>query len=142
MIRSGLILMIRQKVQAGQSSYSIGKELGISKNTAKKYSTGELKEHGLKGRVKPSKLDRYRQIVDTMMGSGIFNCVVIHERLQDLGYGGGITIIKDYVKNLRPARSAPADDTKLRQADRRKWTGESRITGMNTASSIKHRRSL
>lgn len=108
MIRSGLILMIRQKVQAGQSSYSIGKELGISKNTAKKYSTGELKEHGLKGRGKPSKLDRYRQIVDTMMGSGIFNCVVIHERLQDLGYGGGITIIKDYVKNLRPARSAPA----------------------------------
>ena len=108
MIRSGLILMIRQKVQAGQSSYSIGKELGISKNTAKKYSTGELKEHGLKGRVKPSKLDRYRQAIDTMMGSGIFNYVVIHERLRELGYGGGITIIKDYVKNLRPARSAPA----------------------------------
>ena len=33
MIRSGLILMIRQKAQSGQSSYSIGKELGISKNT-------------------------------------------------------------------------------------------------------------
>jgi len=36
--------MIRQKVKAGQSSYSIGKELGISKNTAKKYSTNPVKE--------------------------------------------------------------------------------------------------
>jgi hypothetical protein len=40
MIRSGLILMIRQKAQAGQSPYAIGKELGISKNTAKKHVIG------------------------------------------------------------------------------------------------------
>lgn len=108
MIRSGLILMIRQKVQAGQSSYAIGKELGISKNTVKKYSNGELTDHGLKGRVKPSKLDRYKHLVNQLIGNGIFNCVVIHERLQELGYTGGITIIKDYVKALRPARSSPA----------------------------------
>ncbi|WP_432718919.1 hypothetical protein [Pectinatus frisingensis] len=35
MIRSGLIFMIRQKVQSGQSPYAIGKEIDISKNTAK-----------------------------------------------------------------------------------------------------------
>jgi transposase len=33
---------------------------------------------------------------------------VILERLQDIGYTGGITIIKDYVKPFRPARSTPA----------------------------------
>ena len=108
MIRSGLILMIRQKVQAGQSSYSIGKEIGISKNTAKKYCTGALKDHGLKGRIKPSKLDPFKQSVDRMLTNGIFNCVVIHERLQEIGYTGGITIIKDYVKGMRPARTSPA----------------------------------
>ena len=30
MIRSGLILMIRQEAQSGQSAYAIGKKLGIS----------------------------------------------------------------------------------------------------------------
>ncbi|SCM82418.1 Integrase catalytic region [uncultured Sporomusa sp.] len=43
-----------------------------------------------------------------MVKCGIFNCVVIYERLQELGYTGGITIIKDYVKDMRPARSSPA----------------------------------
>ena len=37
MIRSGLITMIREKSQKGKSAYAISKELGISKNTAKKY---------------------------------------------------------------------------------------------------------
>ncbi len=108
MIRSGLILMIRQKAQEGQSPYAIGKELGISKNTAKKYITGEVKTHGLQGLKRPSKLDPFRSHIDNMVGLGIFNCVVILERLQSLGYTGGITIIKDYVNPLRPARSAPA----------------------------------
>ena len=43
-----------------------------------------------------------------MIEQGIFNCVVMFERLQTMGYTGGITIIKDYVKPRRPARNAPA----------------------------------
>lgn len=108
MIRSGLILMIRQKAMEGQSPYAIGKELGISKNTAKKYATGEPKKHGLNGQKKPSKLDQFKPVIDKMLKNGIFNCVVILERLQQQGYSGGITIIKDYVKDKRPARSSPA----------------------------------
>ena len=108
MIRSGLILMIREKANSGQSSYSIGKELGISKNTAKKYADGHSDQHQLKGRKKPSKLDPFKAVIDKMIANGIFNCVVIYERLQELGYIGGITIIKDYVKDMRPARSSPA----------------------------------
>lgn len=108
MIRSGLILMIRQKARAGQSSYSIGKELGISKNTAKKYADVDTGQHRLRGRTKPSKLDPYKPTIDKMISNGIFNCVVILERLHELGYTGGITIIKDYVKDMRPAKSSPA----------------------------------
>lgn len=108
MLRSRLILMIKQKAQAGQSPYAIGKDLNISKNTAKKYANGEKREHGLKGQTRPSKLDPYKPKIAQMIRSGTFNCVVILERLQELGYTGGITIIKDYVKDMRPARSSPA----------------------------------
>jgi transposase len=108
MIRSGLINMIREKAQKGKSPYAIGKELGISKNTVKKSINQPRVEHGLKGRKRPSKLDPYKPAINEMMAKGIFNCVVILERLQGMGYTGGITIIKDYVKPFRPARSAPA----------------------------------
>ena len=37
MLRSGTILMIREKAESGESAYAIGKELRISKNTAHKY---------------------------------------------------------------------------------------------------------
>ncbi len=108
MIRSGLINMIRENVRKGKSAHAVGKELGISKNTAKKYMHQPKTEHGLKGRTRPTKLDPFKPQINEMMENGIFNCVVILERLQDMGYTGGITIIKDYVKPFRPARSAPA----------------------------------
>jgi response regulator of citrate/malate metabolism len=52
MIRSGTINMIREKAQKGKSAYAIGKELGISKNTAKKYMSQPKAEHGLKGGIR------------------------------------------------------------------------------------------
>jgi len=109
MIRSGLILMIRQNTKEGQSPYAIGKELGISKNTAKKYKSNEITKHGLQDRTKQSKLDSFKPAVDQMVGDGIFNCVVIYERLQQMGYTGRITLIKDYVSPLCPARNCPAE---------------------------------
>jgi len=108
MIRSGTINMIREKAQNGKSAYAISKELGISKNTAKKYIRQPKAKHGLKGRTKPSKLDPFKPKIKEMMENGIYNCVVIMERLQAMGYTGGITIIKDYVKPYRSARNLPA----------------------------------
>ena len=37
MLRSGTIMKIKESAQAEKSAYAIGKELGISKNTARKY---------------------------------------------------------------------------------------------------------
>ena len=68
----------------------------------------QLGRHGLKGRVKGSKLDEYKPAIDSMLSQGIFNCVVILERIQAEGYEGGITILKEYVHPYRPARSTPA----------------------------------
>lgn len=108
MIRSGLINMIREKSLEGKSPYAIGKELGISKNTAKKYVEQSIAEHGLKGKSRPSKLDPFKPQVDELLSQGVFNCVVILERLRGNGYVGGITILKDYVHQFRPAKNSPA----------------------------------
>lgn len=110
MIRSGLIHMIREKADQGKSAYAISGELGIAENTAKKYinERGVSVRHGLCGRKKCSKLDPFKPQIELFLSQGILNCTVIYERLQGCGYEGGITILKDYVRNFRPARKGKA----------------------------------
>ena len=106
MIRSGLILMIREKAMDGKSSYAIGNELSISKNTARKYrEPQEPSEYSAK---MGSKLDGFKEDIQAMMHQGIFNCVVILERLRAKGYTGGMSILKDYVHPYRPAKNIPS----------------------------------
>ena len=61
MLRSGTIIMIREKVQDGKSAYTIGKELGISKNTAVKYMQ---RQDDAPAKIdRPSKLDEYKPLL-------------------------------------------------------------------------------
>lgn len=107
MIRSESITMIREKALEGKSAYMIGKELGFSKNTVKKYMD-------ISQNTKPSyparasKLDPFKDYIHELMAAGIFNCVVIMERISEKGYEGGISILKDYVKPFRPTKKSPA----------------------------------
>lgn len=108
MIRSGLIIMIKDLANKGKSAGAISREIGIAENTARKYMTQPAKPHGLKGTKKPSKLDPYKPYLQELMNQGIFNCIVLYERICNKGYAGGITILKEYVKPFRPAKSVPA----------------------------------
>ena len=108
MIRSGLIIMIKDLANKGKSAGAISREIGIAENTARKYMTQPAKPHGLKGTKKPSKLDPYKPYLQELMNQGIFNCIVLYERICSKGYAGGITILKEYVKPFRPAKSVPA----------------------------------
>ncbi len=103
--------MTRKKAMEGKSAYAISKETGVAENTAKRYIDQPVRQHGLKGRIKGSKLDPYKPQIDAMLWQVIFNCVVMQERLQETGYKGGITILKDDVhpqpqKQGRAAESA------------------------------------
>jgi transposase len=98
--------MIREKAESGESAYAIGKELRISKNTAHKYI--ERKEDAPPKIDRFSKLDTYKPQLEELMNQGIFNCVVLLERLQSAGYSGGISILKEYVHPYRPAKALPA----------------------------------
>ncbi len=108
MIRSGLILMIKESATKGKSAYAISKEIGVSENTARKYMTQPARPHGLTGTKKGSKLDPYKPYLHELMDSGIYNCVVLYGYLQEKGYDGGMSILKEYVHPFRPPRRTPA----------------------------------
>lgn len=55
--------------------------------------------------ARSSKLDPFKaQIRQWITEDHLLNCCTMHERLVPLGYTGGISILKDFVTPLRPAR--------------------------------------
>ena len=99
-------MKIKESAGVGKSAYAIGKELGISKNTARKYKQPGVSPPGKIDR--PSKLDAYKPLLHELMADGIYNCVVLLDRLREAGYDGGISILKDYVHPFRPPKKLPA----------------------------------
>src|SRR5215471_14120799 len=106
MLRSATIMKIRETTQGGKNAYAIGKELSISKNTAHKYMQTGMSS--LRRNDRPSKLDPYEPLLHELMADGIYNCVVLLERLRETGYDGGVSILKDYVHPFRPPKKLPA----------------------------------
>ena len=82
------------------------------------------KPHGLEGRKAPhSILTGYTAILDDLLGKGITNSSVCLERLQSVGFSGGLTTVKDYIashKHLIPAKRQLV----VPQGSRRRFTTE------------------
>lgn len=103
MKESGIYIMLYEQVKfQGRKISEIARETGMSRNTIKKYLRKGEQEHKAKGQKRPSKLDPFKTNIDELMKMGIYNANTILERIQRLGYTGGITIVKDYMNPLRP----------------------------------------
>lgn len=57
--------------------------------------------------ARSSKLDPFKHTVRRLLEAHRFSAVQVHQRLREAGYQGGISIVKDYVRRVRPHR-APA----------------------------------
>ena len=93
----------------GRSIHGIADDLGISRNTVRKYvrSPGVPKPTARSKRG--SKLDAYAGYIDVRLAEGLENCVVLLREIQALGYDGGYTT--RYGSRQRPA-------------SRHRWPGE------------------
>ena len=85
----------------GISLRDISKRLQINRRTIRKYlSNPDLKPN--KYRKRKSKLDLYKpQIRELLNKDPGISSMVIMQRITELGFQGGITIIKDYLKTIR-----------------------------------------
>jgi transposase len=104
--------MVKQLLElhgAGASIRSIAESLGISRNTVRKYlRTPELPQPAPRT-SRESKLDPYMEHIRERLSEGIENCQVLLRELRQRGYGGGYTILKEFVRPLR--RRPPVSGT-------------------------------
>jgi transposase len=101
MLRSGQVNTIRELVVQGKPVRAIARELGLARNTVRRYVRGSPQAASRPKRT--SKLDPYKgQIRRWVREDHLANCETMLPRLQALGYTGHISILKDFVRPLRP----------------------------------------
>lgn len=92
----------------GRSIRRIATELGIARNTVRRY----LRAAGVptpKPRPKRgSQLDPFVPHIDARLAAGVTNCVVLLRELRPLGYAGSYSLLKAYVRPRRRPRQPQA----------------------------------
>ena len=101
MISKRTIFEIYRLDNLGWSERRIARELRVGRTTVKKYL--ENPEPGLaKMRPRASKLDPYRDLIDQFLEQDpLAKAPVILQRLQQNGFDGKITILRDYLQEIR-----------------------------------------
>lgn len=97
--------MIEVLKKRGVYLKDIAEELGVDPKTVRR----ALKRGGapVKEREKrASKLEPYKQKIDQLLSEGVWNTRVILREIQQAGYSGGYTILRDYVQPKRALRAS------------------------------------
>ena len=108
MLKVGQVKEIYEMKGAGRSIRGIADDLGIARNTVRRYlNSPDVMRPKVRAR-RASKLDPYTEYVDRRLDEGLENCVVLHRELRARGYGGGYSILKSYVSPRRRRRQPDA----------------------------------
>src|SRR5688572_21254306 len=108
MLGGGQVKQIFELHGQGRSIREIAAQLGVSRNSVRKY----LRDPGIpKAKTRPergSKLDPYVPYLRERLAAGVENAVVLLRELRAQGYTGGYSILKDYLHPFRSTRPASA----------------------------------
>jgi transposase len=104
MLRSRTVHTIHELRAQGVSLHQIARQLGLARNTVRKYVRGAAVPAARP--PKSQKLDPFKdQIRRWVREDHLLNCVTMLERLRPLGYRGGVSQLKAFVHPLRPPKA-------------------------------------
>ena len=92
--------------QKGLTCPQIARELGIDTRTVDKW----LNQKGYCPRKLSrysSKLDPFKDYIIRLLSTHPYSAIQIFQRLREENFDGGYTIVKDYVRKIRPRRTEP-----------------------------------
>jgi transposase len=103
---SDVIEIVRLHEVEGLGVRAIAKRLGLSRNTVRKYvRERRVPSYGPR-RPASSKLEPHMPwLTERTQKDGVWNSVRLHRELRERGYTGGRTILKEYLRPLRPPKT-------------------------------------
>ena len=93
---------IKQAQREGLNATQIAQQLALDERTVRKWMAKARYEKSSRSR-RASKLDAYREQIREMLKRHPYTAQQIFQRIQQDGYTGGITILKEYVSSIRPS---------------------------------------
>jgi transposase len=96
-------LSIRDLHSKAYSISEIARITGYARETVRKYINLETAPKFQKRPTRPSKLDPYKPyILKKLNEEGSYTAAQLFREIQKMGFGGGRTIVKDFVGKVRP----------------------------------------
>lgn len=98
---------IRETYSRTGSIKGTARALGASVNTVRKaigedIDSGQVQVRAASGAPRPSVLDAYKPAIQRMVLEDELTAVLVLDEIRTLGYSGGYTTVKDYVRTIRP----------------------------------------
>jgi len=101
MISKRQVFEIHRLKNLGMSNRKIAANLGINKDTVRKYIQEPEKSTGKK-RIKSSKLDAYQEMIKGFLHDDpLVKAPVVLRKLRENGFTGGSTIVRDCLRQIR-----------------------------------------
>src|SRR5574337_1164788 len=101
-------LMIRELHAQGLSITEISDKTGYDRKTVRKYLNLTSIPEPKKRAKKESKLDKYRDYIIQKLNEGPFTAARLLRELQEMGFTGKYTIVKDFIRKVRPEQGVQA----------------------------------
>lgn len=101
-------MTVLEAYQELQSIRKVAKLLHMSRRTVAKYLKNPRPRRYTPRPPRPSKLEPFYGYLQQQMARGVFNSSRLYRELREMGYTGGKTILKDYLKPFRPPRAPKA----------------------------------
>jgi transposase len=103
MIDYQIFCQIKTLKQEGLTPLQIARELGLASRTVY-HRLAQERFHPRKTSSRPSKLDIFKDDIFRMLEAHPYSAAQIYQRLLEMGFDGRYTIVKDYVRKIRPRR--------------------------------------
>jgi transposase len=95
-------LMIRDLYAQGLSIKAISKKTGFDRKTVRKYLNITSVPEPKKRAKKASKLDEYKDYITTKLHEGPYTATRLYREIQERGFTGKYSIVKDFIRKVRP----------------------------------------
>jgi len=97
---------IREIFKETGSIRSTAKRVGVSRNAVRREIRGPIHPGEVrKTSPRPSNLDPYKAKISYLVAEKHLSAVRVLEEIKELGYQGGYSILKDYIRTIRAKRT-------------------------------------
>jgi transposase len=101
-------LLIRDLYSQGFSISKIARQTGYARETVRKYLNKKTAPEPQKRPGRKSKLDPYKPYILEKLNEGPYTASRLYREIKEMGFDGGKTIVKDFVREVRPKQGVTA----------------------------------